>query len=546
MTANWAVLDYASRHREQLLQRIYEMGRDEIRWGSTDHWTTTPHELARAREAAGPGTPGADDRVRVLLRAPDRRDPRGFIIRGDQPDPGAAVTFVNALIASGVEVLEARAPFQVGGRTYPAHSFVVRAAQAFRPQVLDMFEPQDYPDDIPYPGAPPSPPYDNAGYTLAFQMGAVFDRIFEDFDGPFDPVSDRAQLPPGAVRDGGGTVAGYTFTHTATNSATMANRLLGAGDDVRWLDGGPEDRGTFEVTAGPGTRERLEQAAHDTGIDVRAVAALAAGPRWKLRTPRIGIYDQYGGSVPAGWTRLILEQFEFPYTTVYPPMLSAGHLAAEFDVLVFNGAGLGPSGGAPAGANAPANGGPGRGDTPAEPIPPEFLHRAGRVAAPAFEALRQFVSAGGTVVAIGAAARDAARLFHLPVTDRLAGLSRADFYVPGSILRLAVNPADPLAHGLGDGVDVFWNDDPVFTLLPGARARGTRAVAWFATANPLRSGWAWGAQHLQGGAAIVVSDVGRGHVVLASPAIVFRAQSYGTFTFLFNALFLAASSHTAG
>ena len=59
----------------------------------------------------------------------------------------------------------------------------MKTAQAFRPHVMDMFEPQDHPDDIPYPAAPPTPPYDSTGYTLAFQMGVEFDRILDDFTG---------------------------------------------------------------------------------------------------------------------------------------------------------------------------------------------------------------------------------------------------------------------------------------------------------------------------------------------------------------------------
>src|SRR4249919_3164324 len=50
MTANRAILDYASRYREKVLYDIYRMGHDEIQWGSEDHWTFTPHEMARVQE----------------------------------------------------------------------------------------------------------------------------------------------------------------------------------------------------------------------------------------------------------------------------------------------------------------------------------------------------------------------------------------------------------------------------------------------------------------------------------------------------------------
>jgi hypothetical protein len=65
---------------------------------------------------------------------------------------------------------------------------------------MDMFEPQDHPDDIPYPGGPPTPPYDSTGYTLAFQMGVVFDRILDDFTGPFVKLTSEAKVPAGAIK----------------------------------------------------------------------------------------------------------------------------------------------------------------------------------------------------------------------------------------------------------------------------------------------------------------------------------------------------------
>src|ERR1017187_4428586 len=115
-------------------------------------------------------------------------DPRGYIIPSDQPDFPTAVQFVDALIKNGITILKATAPFQVADKNYQAGSLVVKTAQAFRPHILDMFEPQDHPNDFRYPGGPPNPPYDIAGWTLAYQMGVKFDRIPDAFDGPFQKV----------------------------------------------------------------------------------------------------------------------------------------------------------------------------------------------------------------------------------------------------------------------------------------------------------------------------------------------------------------------
>ena len=193
------------------------------------------------------------------------RDPRGFIMPCDQPDFGSAVRFVNALIKSGITVHRATAPFTVAGKQYPANSLVIKTAQAFRPHVMDMFEPQDHPDDIPYPGAPPTRPYDNAGYTLAFQMGVQFDRILDGFDGPFEKLTDFAKAPAGQIR-GPQQTTGYYFSHKSNDSFIAANRLLAAGEDVSWLFDGPMGQGTFYVANKATTRAAIQKIATDLGV----------------------------------------------------------------------------------------------------------------------------------------------------------------------------------------------------------------------------------------------------------------------------------------
>jgi hypothetical protein len=53
---------------------------------------------------------------------------------------------------------------------------------------MDLFEPQDHPNDFLYPGGPPVAPYDAAGWTLAYTMGVKFDRVLDAFDGPFERI----------------------------------------------------------------------------------------------------------------------------------------------------------------------------------------------------------------------------------------------------------------------------------------------------------------------------------------------------------------------
>jgi hypothetical protein len=68
-----------------------------------------------------------------------------------------------------------------------------------------------------------------------------------------------------------------------------------------------------------------------------------------------------------------------------------------------------------------------------------------------------------------------------------------------------------------------------------------RRVAWFDEKAPLRSGWAWGQEHLADGVAIVEAEIGSGRLVMYGPQIAFRAQPHGTFRFLFNGIVQAGA-----
>ncbi len=159
---NRAVLNYASRNKDRLLFNIWRMGQNAIDKGNTDTWRITPTGVEALVEAAGEnanGRRGVDPTLyEKVLRDPARRDPRGYVIPADQADLPNAVAFLNSLIKTGVDVDRATRAFTVGGKTYPAGSYVVKTAQAYRPHVLDMFEPQDHPHDLQYPGGPPPQP----------------------------------------------------------------------------------------------------------------------------------------------------------------------------------------------------------------------------------------------------------------------------------------------------------------------------------------------------------------------------------------------------
>ena len=562
ITANYAVLDLASRHREQFLFNIYQMGRNSIERGNRDNWTPSPKRIEAVRVALagaarpgaqpdpaserGGGIGGADPRESArgweLYRAPEARDARGYILPADQPDFPTATKFVNALIKGGVTVHRATTSFSVNGKQYPTGSYVVKSAQAFRPHVLDMFEPQDHPNDFRYPGGPPIPPYDNAGYTLAYQMGVKFDRILEGFDGPFEKISGFAKPIPGRITSQGGN--GFYLSHSTNDAFIAVNRLLKAGDEVLWVKD-PQKIGNREIAAGAffiprksGTAAKLQQYAAELGLNFDG-GSRPKGETTKLKPIRIGLWDQYGGSMPSGWTRWILEQYEFPFEVVYPGQLDAGNLNGKYDALVF------VSGAIPAAAAQQQGGGGGRGGQGGtDNIPEEFRHMQGRVSVDkTIPQIKTYLENGGTVLTIGSSTNLAQHL-GLPIYDALVEeangrtrpLPNDKFYVPGSVLEAKVDVTQPIAQGLSERTDFFFDDSPAFKLGTDAAAKGVRPIAWFDSKTPLRSGWAWGQHYLENTIAVAEADVGKGKLYLFGPEVLFRAQPHGTFKLFFNGL----------
>jgi hypothetical protein len=572
LTANRAVLDFASRYREHLLYNIYQMGRNSIDRGSRDSWTITPHEIdsleaaierdrqAKARAAGDSASPaparsarfgrGVDSSYFALLRKPENRDARGYIIPANQTDFPRATKFVNILIKGGVEVQRATADFTVDGKRYPAGSYVVQAAQAFRPHVLDMFEPQDHPNDFAYPGGPPKPPYDITGWTPALTMGVEFDRIVDGFEGPFSPVADTVTPPPGKVIESA-SARGYLLSHSVNNGVIAVNRLLAAGNEVYWItrdlsvNGQSYPEGTIYIPASSSATPIIQSAAAQLGLTFTGVDNVPSDALLALKPVRVGLWDEYGGSIPSGWVRWVFDQYEIPYQVVYPKALDAGNLHDRFDVLVF------VDGAIPESDRA-TNGRFGR-QPAANDIPAEYRDRLGKITvAKTVPNIRDFLRAGGTVLTIGSSTVLAKHL-GLPITDALVKegtdtpLPREQFFIPGSVLEASVDNGDPLAYGVPDSVAVLFDHSPAFRIATDSAhsadsTSSVRRAAWYASPAPLRSGWAWGQKYLDQAVAIAEAQVGKGKLFIFGPEITFRGQPHGTFPFLFNAIYYGPAS----
>jgi len=524
VSLNYAVLDYAMRYHDELLYNIYHMGRNSIDRGSHDNWTLSPKRIDAIDTLAAHATPAGGTHRRAVidtvpkrfydsvLKNPALRDARGYIVTADQPDLPTAVRFINALIGDGIAVDKATAAFTVAGKSYPAGSYIVKCDQAFRPHILDLFEPQDHPNDFAYPGGPPIAPYDAAGWTLAYTMGIHFDRILDAFDGPFQRIPyGELQTPPAPGTPSNrqrSSDFGRAFDCHSNSSYLAVNDLLKSGKPVYRAT----RTGDFYTTAHNGA-ERLHSA-------------------------RIALCDLYGGSIPSGWVRFILEQYHFPAEVIYPQTIDAGNLNERYDVIVF------------VSGTIPSPNDEGNRFTRSEPVadslPAEFRSHLGHITVQhSVPQLKKFLEAGGHIVTIGSSTALAYHL-GLPVHDALVELVNGrskrlpteKFYIPGSVLRISLDTSMHASWGMDSTADVYFDQSPVFHIDPQAMASGSvRPIAWFATDSPLRSGWAWGQAYLQDGVAAFEASVGKGKLYAFGPEITFRAQTHGTFKLLFNELY---------
>ena len=541
VSLNYAVLGYAARYKAEVLYNIYRMGRNSIERGSRDHWSFSPSKIQvieqlYQKEEKTSTVPRRMDKkyLEGVMQHAENRDARAYVIPADQADFPTAVKFLNALIKAGIEVQLAEHEFSFANKSYPAGSYVVKTDQAFRPHVLDMFEPQDYPNDVLYPGGPPVPPYDAAGWTLAYQMGVRFDRILDELGETFKtlprgvPIQLSGQMPEQS--------AAYYLLNASVNDHFLAiNALLSAKLPV-YRD---THTGDFYVKTSKTANEILTRISEKTGIRVQTAKRIPQGAI-TLKPARIALWDRYGGSMPSGWLRWLMETFQYQAEVIFPQEIDAGNLHAQYDVIILmDGAVPGSKGRIP---NMPM----------ASDIPEAYRDHLGYISGDkSVPALKAFMEAGGTLVTVGNSA-NLLEYLDVPVKNALVELKdgkevplkRDKFYVPGSILQARVSPSQQATWGMPEQVDVYFNQSPVFKLNGEALVEGTvKPLLWYDSAQPLRSGWAWGAAYLEDGVAAFQTSIGQGDLYVFGPLITFRGQPHGTFKLLFNLLYTHESAY---
>lgn len=495
LTASMAVLNLAAERREQYLYNIYKMGRDAI----------------ENKEAA-----------------------YAYIIPAAQWDRGESEQLMNILLKGGIEIQRADNAFTAGGRHYAAGTYIIYGAQAFRPYIIDLLQKQNYPDQRLYPGGPPDPPYDLAGWTLPMQFGVKVDTVHAAFTASATPVKDSVV---------------YTTTHAAgksygvllpvqENSSIKAVNLLGAkgaavyrtGGTVT-VDGNKYTSGSYVVACTAAMPEVPEALLKQAGATAVYLQQKPDAPMKLLAPARIGLYKSWVANMDEGWTRWMLQQYYFAVDTLHDQDLKADSLRKYSAIIIPDQEPAGILSGYRKGS-----------------MPDAFT---GGMGMEGMLALKKYTETGGTVLAFDRACNALIQQFGLPVRDLVDDLTSDKFYIPGSLLRIEPDTSHPLAYGMQDYAAASFNKSRAFSVIkesvmgeggtePTVRAAepAIRIVASYAKKDLLMSGWALNAdKYIAGKAAMLEVKQGSGRVLLYAFRPQFRGQAHGTYKLIFNSLF---------
>lgn len=503
-------------------------------------WLTNIHRMGQDAIAAG------------------ESNTRYYVVPGNQRHSDEARNMVNVLLEGGVEVNRAEASFSVDGTRYVAGSYVVDAAQAFRPYIVDLLEKQAYPDTRLDPTGAIRPPYDIAGWTLPMQMGVEVDFIGKEIDADLVRIQGLVEISSGSVS--GSARYGYALSHATNSSVKAVNRLLADGERVHWTNEpsrvGRTDlaAGTFLIEAGDATQSRIEDLASELGVDFVGLGTQPTENLTQLRLPRVAMYKSYVAFMDEGWSRWLLEEYGFAPTSLSDDDIQNGDLS-QYDAIVLPH----PDGSASYRNNVQKI----LSGHPPGTMPEQYTGGLGLQGA---YALQRFVQDGGTLVTFGDASNFAIDQFGLPIRNVVDSASRMNFSIPGSILLATVDNQDVLGYGMAEDAALnFVNGGAYVPLTVDGCAddllnlgscrevtRGWRplvapesaslfdSIVTFADEDLLMSGWAHGTEHIVGKSAMARVPHGDGQIVLFAFRPQFRGQPRGTYKLVFNALHSSA------
>jgi hypothetical protein len=492
LTTSLSLVETAFHHKEDFLYNSYRMGKDSIESGK-------------------------------------KGDPFAFVFPQKQRDYPTTLRMLDILKFGGAEIHQARESFVADGKTYPEGSFVILMSQPYRTYIVSVLEKRKYPSGVP------SRLQDNASHTLPMQMGVSFSRIGKSFDAkldklesiPYPTVSSPASSPYIVLDSQANASYSVVFSLLGEKAEIYRTKEKIKGEGFKAAAGSFIIKNTPQVQkAIPGLLEKW----HITAYGLEDIADISKAP---LKNHRVGVYQSWRSNMDEGWTRYALDDAGIPYTTLHNKDFKSTkknkvNLIERYDAIVF----------ADESPEIIKSGMPSQSSRYYArylgAFPPEY---DGGIGNEGIEALKAFVEQGGILVALNSASTLFIKEFKIPARNALAGVSRTEFFCPTSLLRIKVDNTSPIGYGMPDeAAAMFYRSLAYSTWLPPTQDWKRTVVAAYPEDNILLRGWILGEDVIARRAAVVDVKYKKGHIVLVGFRCQHRAQTHGTYKFLFNAL----------
>lgn len=469
--------------------------------------------------------------------------PFAWLIPPDQKDPHSTWEMLDRIHATSVDIHISTEEFVADDIKYPEGTFILYCAQPYRPYIMDLMENQQYPDRPLYYGGPDEPPSSPnqtyvSGWTFPLQMGVKRIAINNAFTCNTVKL-DSIPFPQGTIirvdqsPDVILVLAGQNDDYRLMNRLNMKEIpffLFNGGGEWLLQDGKRVPPGSLVIYTSAVSQEDLVNLIDGLSLNLLIVKKPSANIAESLirhSQPKIALYQPWTNNMDEGWTRYVLEQFEFPYVTIHNSDIRAAELINRFDCILL-----------PSEQPDDLMNGMKEGNT--------FPEYAGGIGSEGISALKSFVHSGGTLVCLDASCNFIIEQFDLPVKNLLSGefdhkgvdnrLHTDTFFCPGSILKMIIDTDHPLGFGMDNEFSGFFASSQAFDLTESEESVPVTIVSKFAENNLLKSGWIRGEEIISGKPAILEVPYGKGRIELIGISVQHRAQMHGTFRILFNAI----------
>lgn len=491
LIASYSFLETSAKYREDILRAFYTMNLESIQKGKEE-------------------------------------PPFAFVLPAKQHDAITATKLVELLMEHGIEVFQTEEKFISEGKIFETGSFIIPLAQPLRPFIKELMEIQKFPEIRLSSDGDPLPPYDVTAWSLPVQMGVNCQTI----NSPFSVKMNRLEQPPYEIHELSSTSQhGYAISRQFNNTTIAINRLLKK--DVKIFvatEPFSDDGKTFQpgtvIISDNNAIEHLKTIANDLYLPIHPLQRPLPENLKEMNPVRLGVYKPWRASMDEGWTRWLLEQFEFDLVSVDNATIKKGDLNKKFDALLI----------ADIRKSTIINPSPQGGSSAKyyRPLPEQYEGGIGKAGV---KNLRSFVKKGGTLITLDGSCMLPVDEFPLPASNTVDNLRRSEFNSPGVMVKMTVDTSHPIGWGMPETFAGFISRSPAFRASSGFGGVERTIVARYPDEPLLLSGWIRGEKYLRRKASIVDFNYGDGNVILLGFRVQHRAQPHGTFKLLFNSIF---------